>query len=325
MRRNPYKISEKRGLSPRLKDRLRQLPTLKGHEGRWLRWGLIAFAVLLIALIAVKFLKPETQLMNSVEIRRIEEKGILTVGVREDIPGFCDNGEGLEAELARLFAQRILPDSEEPVKLVPCTSTTVTTKLQDDSIDVAIALRPTGSSSGCSFSYPYFTDKVYLVTLSAENAAKLPKDLKIGYIPETPAGSAFTSYVKKLTAAPEQSIISKLLRKPKPTAEPGSAITIDSTRCGSYDELISALVSGRIEAAVMAGAYVNKYFCVEREELELPTHYLCGTVIGTVDYCIISSSEDQAFTLLSNMLIYELKNNGELEGMVEKWLPQMPR
>ena len=322
MRRNPYKIGDSKGLPPRLSSRLRQLPTLKGREGRWWRRGLIALAVLIIALVAIKFLKPETQLMNSVEIGRIEEKGILTVGVRDDMPGFCENGEGLEAELARLLARRILPDSEEPVKLVTCTSTTVTTKLQDGTIDVAIALRPTGSSSGYSFSYPYFTDKVYLVTLTSENGAKLPRDLRIGYIPETPAGSVFRTYVKQITAEPEQSIISKLLRRPRPTAAPGSEVTIEQVRCGSYEELLDALSSGRIDAAVMAGAYVNKYFIVPEDA---PEYYLCGTVLGTVDYCIISSSEEPALTLLADMLIYELKNNGSLESLVSDDLPGIPR
>ncbi len=325
MRRNPYKLGAEKGLPPRLADRLRQLPTLKGREGRWLRWGLIAFALLILGLIAARFLKPETQLMNSVEIGRIESKGILTVGVRDDIPGFCEGGTGLEAELARRLAERILPDSEEPVKLVTCTSTTVVTKLQDDTIDVAIALRPTGSSAGCSYSYPYFTDNVYLVTLSQEAAAKLPKDLVIGYIPETPAGSAFKSYAAKITAAPEQSIISKLLRKPKPTPEPGTEVNIESIRCGSYDELLHALLTGEIDAAVMAGAYVNKYFNVLSQELELPPCYLCGTVIGTVDYCMIASSDEPALTLIADMLIYELRTSGELDRLTLEYLPDLPR
>ena len=106
MRRNPYKIGRSRGISPRLKDKLKQLPSLKGREGRWLRRALIGVGVLILAVIAVKFFKPETQLMNTVEIQRIEQRGILKIGVRDDIPGFCQDGKGLQTGCCRIPKSR---------------------------------------------------------------------------------------------------------------------------------------------------------------------------------------------------------------------------
>ena len=319
MRRNPYKIGRSSGISPMLKDKLKQLPSLKGREGRWLRRALIGVGVLILVVIAIKFFKPETQLMNTVEIQRIEQRGILKIGVRDDMPGFCEDGEGLEADLAVLLASRLLPNSDEPLKLVECTSKTALTKLKDDSIDIAIAMQPSGQGSAYSYSYPYYTDPILLVTLDQANVNKGLDELKVGYIPDTPAGSAFASYVSKLTAVPEQGIIDKLLKRPKPTADP-NGITVDALRYGSYDELIDALKRGGIDAAAMCGSYVNKYFNVLSNDIGVVNYYVCTADVGSVDYCMISSSDEPALTQLADMLIYELKENGTLAELTNKYL-----
>ena len=317
MRRNPYKIGRSGGISPRLKDKLKQLPSLKGHEGRWLRRALIAIGVLILVIIAIRFFKPETQLMNTVEIQRIEQRGILKVGVRDDMPGFCENGVGLEAELAELLAVRLLPDSEEPLKLVPCTSKTALMKLKDDSIDIAIAMQPAGQGSAYSYSYPYYSDPIRIVTISQENAAKDLGELRVGYISDSAVGSVFSSYVTKLTAVPEQGMIDKLLRRPKPTADP-NGIVVDTAKFGSYDELIDALKRGEIDAAALSEAYVNKYFNVLKEDFGLDEYYFADAEIGSVNYCMISSSDEPALTQLADMLIYELKENGMLDTLALK-------
>ncbi|MCR5611124.1 MAG: transporter substrate-binding domain-containing protein [Clostridiales bacterium] len=319
MRINPYKIgkSSRFGISPRIKQRFNKLPTLKGPEGKWWRRGLIAVGVILLALIVYHFLKPETSLMSSVEVKRVENRGMLTVGVRYDMPGFSEDGEGLEVELAMLLARKLLPDSDDPLKLVECTSKTVSTKLKDGTIDVAIALQTKSSSYACS--YPYFTDKVYLVTLNALNKAKTPPEMRIGYIPETAAGSVFSAYVLRVTSAAERTLVDKILGRPTPTPDPATAVTIDAVKLGSYDELISALKSGEIDAAVMAGAYVTKYFDVSPELSGVGEYYLCDTVIGSLEYCIVASKDDPAFASIADMLIYRLNEDGTLKELKQKY------
>ncbi|MBR3383250.1 MAG: transporter substrate-binding domain-containing protein [Clostridia bacterium] len=324
MRQNPYKIGRTKGISPRLKDKLKQLPTLKGYEGRWFRRVLIGIGVVLAALIAIHFLKPETQLMSSVEIKRIESAGVLTVGVRDDMPGFCENGTGLEAELAKLLAERILPDTEGAVRFVPCSSTTVTTKLKDGSIDVAIALQPNGQGSAYSYSYPYYSDKISLVTLDPANVDKGLGELTIGYIPGTAAGSRFASYAAELGAAPEQGIVDRLLRRPKPTPDPETAIMVETRRFGSIDELLSALKSGAVDAIALPGAYLNKYFNDLAGETDAGQFYICRADVGSVDYCMLCSSDEPALMQLADMLIYELKENGTLERLTKEYLSDLP-
>ena len=315
MKGNPYKIGKGFSISPRIKQWLSKLPSLKGREGRWYRRALIAIACIPVVILVIHFLKPETTLMSSVEIKRVEAKGILTVGVRDDVPGFCEEGEGLEAELARLLAERLLPESEDPLRLVTCSSSTVSTKLKDGSIDVAIALQPKDSSSAYSYSYPYYTDTVWLVTLDKANTGKLPSDMRVGYNPETPAGKLFSTYMSKLTAVRDRTIIDRVLGRPAPTADPATAITFDAVKFGSFDELINALKKGDIDAAVMAGAFVNKYFEVYAESTGVREYYLCNAVIGSLEYCVIASSDDPALTQVADMLIYKLQEDGSLAAL----------
>ncbi|MCR5809359.1 MAG: transporter substrate-binding domain-containing protein [Clostridiales bacterium] len=309
-------MGNSRGAS-RLKQRFQSL-TLKGKEGRWLRRALITVGVLIAAVILAKVLKPETQLMNSVEINRVVGKGMLSVAVRDDMPGFCEGGVGLEADLALLLAKRLLPDSEDPLKLVPCSSKSITTKLQDGSADVAIALQPKGASSKYSYSYPYYEDEVRLVTLNREARLKSLPELVIGYLPDSASGSLFASYVKKLTAAPEQNIIGKILGRPKPTQDPATAVTVNSVKYGSYDELLWALRHGEIDAAVMAGAYVTKYFGSPASPSE--DYWLCDIEIGSLEYCVIASSDEPALTQIADMLIYEMQEDGSLKELVRKYV-----
>ncbi|MBR3487328.1 MAG: transporter substrate-binding domain-containing protein [Clostridia bacterium] len=324
MRRNPYKIGRSEGRFASFLKRSGIKLTLKGREGRFLRTVLIALGVIILLIALFKFLKPETQLMSSVEIRRIESRGTLNVGVRGDMPGFCEGGEGLEAELAKLLAKRILPDSADPCRLNVCSPKSVSAKLSDGTVDIAIALLPRGSVSSAAYSYTYFTDKVHLVTLDPSKVSLEPHEMVIGYIPETSAGGVFASYVSRVTSTGEQSLIDRLLRRPKATPDPASVVTMETRKYGSYDELIAALRRGDVDAIVMAGAYVYRYFEAEAGEGAAP-HYLCSAEIGSLDYCIAASSDQPALTQIADMLIYEMRESGLLHELINKYVPASVR
>lgn len=324
MRKNPYKIGKSEGRFASFLKRSGIKLTLKGREGRFLRIALISLGAIILLIALFRFLKPETQLMSSVEIRRIESRGMLNVGVRSDMPGFCEEGEGLEAELAKLLAKRILPDSSDPCKLIECTPKSISAKLSDGTVDVAIALLPRGSVSSAVYSYPYFTDRIRLVTLLPENIAKQPHEMVIGYIPETSAGSVFASYVARVTSTGEQSIIDRLLRRPKPTPDPATVVTMETRKYGSYDELIAALSRGDVDSVVMSGAYVYKYFEAEAEETGAP-YFLCEADVGSLDYCIVSYSDQPALTQIADMLIYEMQESGLMHELVNKYVPAFVR
>ena len=69
---------------------------LEGRQGRIIR---ICAAVLLAVIIIAAcfyFIRPRVQLEKTQEIQAIREAGLIRIGVMDDIPGFSENGEGLE-------------------------------------------------------------------------------------------------------------------------------------------------------------------------------------------------------------------------------------
>ena len=304
----------------RLRSRMKNRITFKGHAGRWWRRGAALLAAVIIIAVAAAALKPETQIMNSVELNRARDRGTLRIGVRDDMPGFNEAGVGLETELARLLAERVLPEAEEPYRFTVCTSRTVSTKISDGSIDVAIALLPKGKSRSYAYSYPYYTDKVYIVTLKNEFVSADPTEMRLGYVQETPAADVLDSYRKEVTAVKEQSFIEKLFKKPQETYVAQEAKQMELIKYGSYEELIDSLMRGDTDGAVMAGAYVNKYFKVYAAEYTgRAKYYLNKTVIGEVEYSFVSSSDEPAFMQLADMMIYEMEKDGSLFRLVAEY------
>ena len=81
--------------------------TLIGDEGKpWRRAIAIAAGVLLLV-VAVIFGRAETQLMSSAEVKTVQERGVLRIGVIPDMPG-----AELEKELGRRIAAKLLPDAD---------------------------------------------------------------------------------------------------------------------------------------------------------------------------------------------------------------------
>ena len=64
--------------------------TLRGEKGKPVRIALCCAAGLVLLVLLAALLKPRTQLMNTPEIQRIRERGVLAVGVRDDMPLFAE-------------------------------------------------------------------------------------------------------------------------------------------------------------------------------------------------------------------------------------------
>ena len=126
---------------------------LEGRQGRIIR---ICAAVLLAVIIIAAcfyFIRPRVQLEKTQEIQAIREAGLIRIGVMDDIPGFSENGEGLEIELAELFSEYLMPDAAPgaAIKYIVVSDKTASTKLSDGSIDAVFALMPRNSSSAFSY------------------------------------------------------------------------------------------------------------------------------------------------------------------------------
>lgn len=110
--------------------------TLIGDEGKpWRRAIAIAAGVLLL-LVALIFGRAETQLMSSAEVKTVQERGVLRIGVIPDMPG-----AELEKELGRRIAAKLLPDAdpESRIDFRDVTTMTAGANIDDGTVDMVIA------------------------------------------------------------------------------------------------------------------------------------------------------------------------------------------
>lgn len=75
--------------------------TLRGEKGKPVRIALCCAAGLVLLVLLAMLLKPRTQLMNTPEIQRIRERGVLAVGVRDDMPLLPKAAKGLKSSLRK--------------------------------------------------------------------------------------------------------------------------------------------------------------------------------------------------------------------------------
>ena len=262
----------------------------KGDKGKRRAKIAVGCAVVLAAIaLAVLVFNPEPMLLESAEIRSIENRGVLRVGVRTDMPGLGFEGEGLEVELASRLVTYILPgrDLASALELVPVTAKTVTAKLDDGSIDVAICMMRKDGYSSCVYSGTYYVDPVWLAVKAGEEGLSID-GLSIGYVTGTPSETALKSYAG---ANPDKGISTSVF--------------------ASYPDMLAALDKGVVDGISLTGTHYIKY----REEHGLNIH---GTMLGTVNYAIASSTDTPPLVQIADMMIYDLMDSGELDSMIER-------
>lgn len=287
--------------------------TFKGEAGKHWRRAAYSIAAIVALVLFAGILRPEVQLMNTAEMERISQRGVLTVGVLSDVPGFAENGQGLEIELAKRFAQHILPDTpvDTAVRFVAVTGATASAKLSDGSIDVAIALMDSGMGSSFSYSYAYYTDSCNLIVNAGDERTQL-EALSIGYVQNTAAARLLLGYKDAVSEAEEPGLIERILGDENEATPPETVI--DTRAFASYPDLINALRRGNISAAAVSGVYCSKYAL--ESEFEYNEY---GALLGTVGYCIAASADEPALAQLADMFIYDLEKSGELDSMLEKY------
>jgi ABC-type amino acid transport substrate-binding protein len=264
---------------------------------------LIGAGVLALIIVLIVVSRPEPQLKSSLEIQSVEDRGILRVGVREDIPKLSNDGEGLEVALAKLLAERMLPQltGENAVKLVTVTSATAGARLDDAPIDAAIALLEKDASPKYLYSDAYYQEPARF--LMPEGMESNPVyNITVGCIQASPWMSS--SADDKLLSAGQKLLTTYI------EAHPSDGIVVKAF--ASYDDLLTALQNGTIGAAVMTDLYIQKYsesylFSVSPVEL------------GNVEYAMAVSTDSPAFIQLFNLMLSEMKEDGSLGALYREY------
>ena len=221
-----------------------------------------------------------TELSNSDQVQAIIERGVLRVGVKQDVPNFGyknpDSGEfeGLEIDIARKIADELGVD----IEFTPVTAQTRGPLLDNGQVDLVIATFTITEERKLlyNFTTPYYTDAVgYLV--NKDSGIKTFTDLNGKTI-----GVAQGSITRTL--------ISELADK--------YGIAVNFAELGSYPELSVSLRAHRTDAFSVDQSILSGYIGSKSELMDFS--------FSASDYGIV--------TILSNKDL-----NNYLNSLVEKW------
>lgn len=251
--------------------------------------GAVIVLLLVIILLSAKQCN-KLSAFDSVEVKLLEKRGVLRVGIRDDLSGFSNGTDGLEIELAKRLGDKIMPTKAGgSVEFIILNSRMMGTKLSDGSIDVAIMQLPMGRNAGkYAYSTSYYTDSCVLA-INTDNTSVSLENAEIGVIINSICETRLDSFITE--------------RASKAT----------KVRYATFDLMFSALHSGKIDACVLTGAYYSMY----KSEYSLNMHDI---TLANIDYAFASSLENAAFMEIASAVINDLKDNGELDLLVEKYL-----
>lgn len=272
--------------------------TFMGDKGRPFRFFAVAGALVLIVVLVAVLTKPETSYMNTPEISAIEDAGVMFIGVRDDMPGFGCGGEGLEIELARLLAARILPGlGDDAARLVTVTGQTAGSKLDDDSVAAVVALMRAGAYEKYAYSVPYYTDPTVLLVKPGSESVSL-EGATIGAVQNTYSATRLGSW--NTAMSPEDAAPADMYVQVKLYA--------------SYPEMIEALL--RDDAPILAAAIQEAYTFRYGAAYDYGVHDIS---VGEVSYAIACSADYPAIAEIASMMINEMRADGSLAALIAKY------
>lgn len=276
----------------RLHFNLRRNPvTFTGDEGKPYRMALTVAVCLALVIIVALASREEPQLMASVEVRSLQDRGVLRVGVRYDVPGLCGPEGGLEHDLARLITERVLPDADPSasLQLVEVNAMTLGPKLDDGSLDVAIALAASPMASKYSYSIPYYSDPCLLVARTGTPAFAL-ENMEIGVVQSN-----------KIRQSPEAVLFTAYMG-----AHP--TLNLKAKSYASYPDMLDALAAGKVRAVLLTELYASRYS---------EAYPITATAFsfGTVDYAVCAATDSGALTQIATLLLKQIKEDGALRDL----------
>lgn len=226
----------------------------------------------------------------------IEERGVLRVGVKVDVPGFGYKNpntgelEGMEVDLAKLLAKDII-GSEGQVEFVGVTAQTRGSLLDNDELDMVIATFTITDERKESYNFtsPYFTDE-------------------IGFLVKKSNGFTDIKSLNGKTIGVAESATTKEALEKK-ASELG--ITFQYQEYTSYPEIKSAVLSGRADAFSVDKSILLGYVDDETQIL--------AEGFNPQAYGIATKKANESLAEYLEEKITEYQNNGELNKLFEKW------
>lgn len=251
--------------------------------------GAALFAAIIIVIIAillsgrVNFEKAKAPIL---------EKGMISIGLRGDIPGFAQIGkngaiEGYEADIAEEIVKRLFAEGIN-VQYKEINSKTGKVFIDSGELDMTLAAYvPDDSASNLIYSRPYFTDAVVFLTRNASIKSTADfKGKKVGVVTTSYAGGKLEQYFKD------------------------NHVDCTVTQYAAYPDAADALAFGNID--VFAGSRVLMRPYMEGSEV-LPE------TIMPHGYCIAVKEDNVELKKALDYILAEIKKDGTMSRLLQKW------
>ena len=232
-----------------------------------------------------------TELSNSDQVQAIIERGVLRVGVKQDVPNFGyknpDSGEfeGLEIDIARKIADELGVD----IEFTPVTAQTRGPLLDNGQVDLVIATFTITEERKLlyNFTTPYYTDAVGFL-VNKDSGIKTFTDLNGKTI-----GVAQGSITRTL--------ISELADK--------YGITVNFAELGSYPELSVSLRAHRTDAFSVDQSILSGYIGSKSELMDFS--------FSASDYGIVTKLSNKDLNNYLNSLVEKWTSDGSLQAIYD--------
>lgn len=232
-----------------------------------------------------------TELSNSDQVQAIIERGVLRVGVKQDVPNFGyknpDSGEfeGLEIDIARKIADELGVD----IEFTPVTAQTRGPLLDNGQVDLVIATFTITEERKLlyNFTTPYYTDAVGFL-VNKDSGIKTFTDLNGKTI-----GVAQGSITRTL--------ISELADK--------YGIAVNFAELGSYPELSVSLRAHRTDAFSVDQSILSGYIGSKSELMDFS--------FSASDYGIVTKLSNKDLNNYLNSLVEKWTSDGSLEAIYD--------
>ncbi|HFI0288506.1 TPA: transporter substrate-binding domain-containing protein [Streptococcus suis] len=232
-----------------------------------------------------------TELSNSDQVQAIIERGVLRVGVKQDVPNFGyknpDSGEfeGLEIDIARKIADELGVD----IEFTPVTAQTRGPLLDNGQVDLVIATFTITDERKLlyNFTTPYYTDAVGFL-VNKDSGIKTFTDLNGKTI-----GVAQGSITRTL--------ISELADK--------YGIAVNFAELGSYPELSVSLRAHRTDAFSVDQSILSGYIGSKSELMDFS--------FSASDYGIVTKLSNKDLNNYLNSLVEKWTSDGSLQAIYD--------
>ena len=232
-----------------------------------------------------------TELSNSDQVQEIIERGVLRVGVKQDVPNFGyknpDSGEfeGLEIDIARKIADELGVD----IEFTPVTAQTRGPLLDNGQVDLVIATFTITEERKLlyNFTTPYYTDAVGFL-VNKDSGIKTFTDLNGKTI-----GVAQGSITRTL--------ISELADK--------YGIAVNFAELGSYPELSVSLRAHRTDAFSVDQSILSGYIGSKSELMDFS--------FSASDYGIVTKLSNKDLHNYLNSLVEKWTSDGSLQAIYD--------